>query len=106
NSFLHPSANRSHVKMGWLETKHSLSFGNWDNPQYMRVSALRVINDDLLAAHNGFGTHPPDNIELLSRVLAGTISHKDSMGYQAGISAGEWQLMSACTGVQHSEINQ
>ena len=106
NAFLHPSENRGHVKMGWLESKHSFSFGNWYNPQYMGVSALRVINDDLIAAHNGFGTHAHDNMEILTCVLEGTISHKDSMGNQGGISAGEWQLMSAGTGVQHSEINQ
>ncbi|MCG2609120.1 pirin family protein [Acinetobacter sp. SM34] len=106
NAFLHPSENRGHVKMGWLESKHSFSFGNWYNPQYMGVSALRVINDDLIAAHNGFGTHPHDNMEILTCVLEGTISHKDSMGNAGGISAGEWQLMSAGTGVQHSEINQ
>ena len=106
NAFLHPSENRGHVKMGWLESKHSFSFGSWYNPKYMGVSALRVINDDLIAAHNGFGTHPHDNMEILTCVLKGTISHKDSMRNEGGISAGEWQLMSAGTGVQHSEINQ
>ena len=106
NAFLHPSDNRGHVKMGWLESKHSFSFGSWYNPKLMGVSALRVINDDLIAAHNGFGTHPHDNMEILTCVLKGTISHKDSMGNEGGISAGEWQLMSAGTGVQHSEINQ
>ncbi len=106
NAFLHPSDNRGHVKMGWLESKHSFSFGSWYNPKLMGISALRVINDDLIAAHNGFGTHPHDNMEILTCVLKGTISHKDSMGNEGGISAGEWQLMSAGTGVQHSEINQ
>jgi redox-sensitive bicupin YhaK (pirin superfamily) len=91
--------------MGWLESKHSFSFGSWHNPQYMGVSALRVINDDLIAAHNGFGMHPHDNMEILTCVLDGTISHRDSMGNERHISAGEWQLMSAGTGVQHSEIN-
>lgn len=105
-AFLHPSDNRGHVKMGWLESKHSFSFGNWYNPNYMGVSALRVINDDLIDAHQGFGTHPHDNMEILTCVLKGTITHQDSMGNQGRIAAGEWQLMSAGTGVRHSEMNQ
>ena len=105
NAYLHRSEDRGHVKMGWLDTKHSFSFGNWYNPKYMGVSALRVINDDRIAAHNGFGTHPHDNMEILTCVLSGTISHRDSMGNERHITAGEWQLMSAGTGVQHSEIN-
>ena len=105
NAYLHRSENRGHVKMGWLDTKHSFSFGSWYNPKYMGVSALRVINDDRIAAHNGFGTHPHDNMEILTCVLSGTISHRDSMGNERHITAGEWQLMSAGTGVQHSEIN-
>ncbi len=80
NAYLHRSEDRGHVKMGWLDTKHSFSFGNWYNPKYMGVSALRVINDDRIAAHNGFGTHPHDNMEILTCVLSGTISHRDSMG--------------------------
>lgn len=106
NAFLHPSENRGHVKMGWLESKHSFSFGNWYNPDYMGVSALRVINDDLIDGHQGFGQHPHDNMEILTCVLKGTITHKDSMGNHGGITAGEWQLMSAGTGVRHSEMNQ
>ena len=105
NAYLHRSEDRGHVKMGWLDTKHSFSFGNWYNPKYMGVSALRVINDDRIAAHNGFGTHPHDNMEILTCVLSGTISHRDSMGNERHITAGEWQLMSVGTGVQHSEIN-
>ena len=105
NAYLHRSEDRGHVKMGWLDSKHSFSFGSWYNPKYMGVSALRVINDDHIAAHNGFGTHPHENMEILTCVLNGTISHRDSMGNSGGISPGEWQLMSAGTGVQHSEIN-
>ena len=97
NAYLHRSEDRGHVKMGWLDTKHSFSFGNWYNPKYMGVSALRVINDDRIAAHNGFGTHPHDNMEILTCVLSGTISHRDSMGNERHITAG--------AGVQHSEIN-
>ena len=106
NAYLHRSENRGHVKAGWLDTYHSFSFGSWYNPKYMGVSALRVINDDTVAAHNGFGTHPHDNMEILTYVLNGTISHKDSMGNEGQIHAGEWQLMSAGTGVTHSEKNQ
>ena len=105
NAYLHRSEDRGHVKMAWLDTKHSFSFGSWHNPKYMGVSVLRVINDDKIDAHKGFGTHPHDNMEILTCVLDGTISHKDSMGNAGGISAGEWQLMSAGTGIQHSEVN-
>ena len=106
NAFLHHSDNRGHVQAGWLDTKHSFSFGSWYDPKYMGVSVLRVINDDTVAAHNGFGTHPHENMEILTCVLDGTISHKDSMGNEGQIHAGEWQLMSAGTGVRHSEMNQ
>ena len=105
NAFLHHAENRGHVQVGWLDTKHSFSFGSWYDPKYMGVSVLRVINDDTIAAHNGFGTHPHENMEILTCVLEGTISHKDSMGNERQITAGEWQLMSAGTGVQHSEMN-
>lgn len=106
NAFHHKSENRGHVSMGWLKSKHSFSFGNWYNPNYMGISALRVINDDLIDGHQGFGQHPHDNMEILTCVLKGTITHQDSMGNHGGISAGEWQLMSAGTGVRHSEMNQ
>lgn len=105
NAFLHQSENRGHVSMGWLKSKHSFSFGNWYNPNYMGISALRVINDDLIDAHQGFGQHPHDNMEILTCVLKGTITHQDSMGNHGGISTGEWQLMSAGTGIRHSEMN-
>lgn len=105
NTFLHRSEDRGHAQIGWLDSKHSFSFGSWYNPKYMGVGSLRVINDDTIAAHNGFGTHPHDNMEILTCVLQGTISHKDTMGNERHIHPGEWQLMSAGTGVQHSEIN-
>lgn len=105
-TYLHRSEDRGHVKAGWLESKHSFSFGSWYNPELMGIGSLRVINDDIIAAHNGFGKHPHDNMEILTCVLKGTISHKDSMGNESQIHAGEWQLMSAGTGIQHSEMNQ
>ena len=106
NAYLHRNESRGHVKMGWLESKHSFSFGSWHDPNHMGISALRVINDDLIAGHQGFGTHPHDNMEILTCVLKGAITHKDSMGNHGDIKAGEWQLMSAGTGIRHSEINQ
>ena len=105
-TYLHRNEDRGHVKAGWLESKHSFSFGSWYNPEFMGIGSLRVINDDIIAAQNGFGTHPHDNMEILTCVLKGTISHKDSMGNESQIHAGEWQLMSAGTGIKHSEINQ
>lgn len=106
NTYLHRSEDRGHVQAGWLDTRHSFSFGSWHNPKMMGFGPLRVINDDHIAAHNGFGTHGHDNMEILTCVLSGAISHKDSMGNSGDIKAGEWQLMSAGTGVRHSEMNQ
>ncbi len=105
-AYLHRSEDRGHVQAGWLDTRHSFSFGSWQHPKYMGVSALRVINDDHIAGNQGFGAHPHDNMEILTCVLSGTISHKDSMGNEGDIKAGEWQLMSAGTGVRHSEMNR
>lgn len=105
NAYVHRGEDRGHVKAGWLESYHSFSFGSWYNPKYMGISALRVINDDRIDAHNGFGTHSHDNMEILTCVLDGAISHRDTMGNEGQIKAGEWQLMSAGTGVAHSEIN-
>lgn len=106
NAYLHRNEDRGHVNAGWLDTRHSFSFGSWYDPKYMGVSALRVINDDRIAAHQGFGTHGHDNMEILTCVLSGTISHQDSMGNIEDIKAGEWQLMSAGSGVRHSEMNR
>ena len=105
NNYIHKSENRGHIKAGWLDTKHSFSFGSWQDPRYMGVSALRVINEDIIAANQGFGRHGHDNMEILTYVLSGRLSHQDSMGNIEHIPAGEWQLMSAGTGVQHSEMN-
>lgn len=105
NNYIHKSENRGHIKASWLDTKHSFSFGSWQDPRYMGVSALRVINEDIIAANQGFGRHGHDNMEILTYVLSGKLSHQDSMGNIEHIPAGEWQLMSAGTGVQHSEMN-
>lgn len=106
HAYLHKSEDRGHVKAGWLDSHHSFSFGSWYDPRFMGVSVLRVINDDIIAAHNGFGMHPHDNMEILTCVLSGQITHEDSMGNRGHIRAGEWQLMSAGTGIRHSEINE
>lgn len=102
---LHKNEQRGRVNMGWLDTQHSFSFGSWYDPRYMGVSVLRVINEDRIAAHRGFGKHGHNNMEILTYVLSGSLTHQDSMGNIGHIHAGEWQLMSAGTGVQHSEMN-
>ncbi|RZU36955.1 hypothetical protein EV700_3168 [Fluviicoccus keumensis] len=103
---VHPAANRGHANLGWLDSFHSFSFGSWYDPRYMGVSALRVINDDRIRALTGFGLHPHDNMEILTYVLKGVISHKDSMGNETHIRAGQFQLMSAGSGITHSEHNR
>ncbi|HEX5360248.1 MAG TPA: pirin family protein [Fluviicoccus sp.] len=103
---VHPAANRGHANFGWLDSFHSFSFGSWYDPRYMGVSALRVINDDRIRALTGFGQHPHDNMEILTYVLKGVISHKDSMGNETHLRAGQFQLMSAGSGITHSEHNR
>lgn len=106
NAFLHQSENRGHVKADWLDTKYSFSFGDWYNLNYMGVGVLRAINDETIAPQHGFAPHSHSNMEILTCVLEGTICHSDSLGNERHITAGEWQLMSAGQGVQHSEMNQ
>ena len=106
NAFLHQSENRGHIKADWLDTKYSFSFGDWYNLNYMGVGVLRAINDETIAPQHGFAPHSHSNMEILTCVLKGAITHKDSMGNEGEIRAGEWQLMSAGTGIKHSEINK
>jgi len=105
NKVLHPAQSRGFADHGWLKSFHSFSFANYYNPQKMHFGVLRVLNDDEVAPSMGFGTHPHDNMEIISIPLSGELKHKDSMGNEAVIKTGEIQVMSAGTGIEHSEFN-
>lgn len=102
---LRPSQARGHVQMAWLDTRHTFSFGSYYDPRHMGSSVLRVINDDRIAPHSGFGIHGHRNMEILTLMLEGTLTHRDSMSNLETLQAGEYQLMSAGRGVMHSEMN-
>jgi redox-sensitive bicupin YhaK (pirin superfamily) len=101
----HPADQRGHANHGWLDAHHSFSFASWYDPSKIHFGALRVLNDDIIAGSMGFGTHPHDNMEIITIPLVGALKHRDSMGNEATINAGEIQVMSAGTGIQHSEFN-
>ena len=105
NTVLHKAASRGHADHGWLNAYHSFSFANWYNPERVQFGMLRVLNDDTVAAGMGFGTHPHDNMEIITIPLEGDLAHKDSMGNGTTIKSGDIQVMSAGTGIQHSEFN-
>lgn len=101
----HPANSRGQTDDGWLKSFHSFSFASYYNPDRMNFGALRVLNDDRIAPGTGFGKHPHENMEIISIPLAGKLKHEDSMGNKGTIEPGEVQVMSAGTGIVHSEIN-
>ena len=105
NFILHKASSRGHADHGWLNAYHSFSFASWYNPERIQFGMLRVLNDDTVAAGMGFGTHPHDNMEIITIPLEGDLAHKDSMGNSSTIKTGDVQVMSAGTGIQHSEFN-
>jgi len=102
---LRPAADRGHVRSGWLDSRHTFSFGHYHDPAWMGFGPLRVINEDRVAPGAGFPAHGHANMEILSCVLEGALAHRDSSGGEGVIRAGEWQWMGAGHGVEHSEFN-
>ncbi len=102
---VHKSDARGYANHGWLKARHSFSFAQWYNPEKINFGVLRVLNDDIISGGQGFGTHPHDNMEIITIPLHGAIEHKDSEGNHGIINTGDLQIMSAGTGIRHSEFN-
>lgn len=102
---LHPSTSRGGMDLGWLKAKYSFSFAQYFDPQRVQFGMLRVLNDDRIAPGMGFGSHPHDNMEIITIPQTGAVKHRDSIGNEGVVTAGDIQVMSAGSGVQHSEIN-
>jgi len=106
NTVLHKADSRGMANHGWLHSRHTFSFGGYQNPERMHFGVLRVLNDDRVAGGQGFGTHPHNNMEIISIPLEGDLVHKDSIGNVTTIHKGDIQVMSAGSGVSHSEYNR
>lgn len=104
-TIVHHATSRGRVNFGWLNSHHSFSFGHYYNPERMQFGALRVLNDDVVQGGAGFPTHPHENMEIVSIPLKGALAHRDSTGTEKAIHTGEVQIMSAGTGITHSEYN-
>lgn len=102
---LHRAETRGHANHGWLDSHHTFSFAGYHNPDRMHFGMLRVLNDDVVEGGRGFGTHPHDNMEIVSIPLKGSLEHEDSMGNSSVINTNDVQIMSAGTGIRHSEYN-
>ena len=105
NKVFHSADSRGLANHGWLISRHTFSFANYYNPDRVHFGALRVLNDDIVKPGMGFGTHPHDNMEIISIPISGSLAHKDSTGNEKEIKTGEVQIMSAGSGIQHSEYN-
>lgn len=105
SNILFPATERGFADHGWLKSYHTFSFAQYHNPQKIHFGALRVVNDDSVAPGMGFGAHPHQNMEIITIPLKGVLAHKDSLGSEGNIRAGEIQVMSAGTGITHSEYN-
>jgi hypothetical protein len=106
NKVIHKALTRGFADHGWLKSYHTFSFAGYHNPERVHFGVLRVLNDDMVSGGMGFGTHPHDNMEIISIPLEGDLEHKDSMGNTTVIRKGDIQVMSAGTGVYHSEYNK